>query len=61
MHLICIIKSRRDSHRKYGKKPGVVGRVEGVGEAEAAVIGTSVQLYASAACADMAKETDDST
>lgn len=35
--------------------------VEVVGEAEAAVIGTSVQLYASAACADMAKETDDST
>lgn len=27
---------------------------EGAGEAEAAVIGTSVQLYASAACADMA-------
>lgn len=33
--------------------------VEGAGEAEAAVIGTSVQLYASAACADMAEETDD--
>ncbi len=29
--------------------------VEEVEEAEAAVIGTSVQLYASAACADMAK------
>ncbi len=33
--------------------------VEEVEEAEAAAIGTSVQLYASAACVDMAKETDD--
>lgn len=35
--------------------------VEEAGEAEAAVIGTSVQLYASAACADMAEETETPT